>query len=76
MAQIIKTLQGSSFDLNKPAFCSFITVLDDNGYPVKDTLKLTGKTAVREEFRTKYTEIEVSHSFGTDFISEVDLYQN
>ena len=72
---IIKTPQGAKFDTSKPAKSNIIMVLDDNGEQVMDTLTLTGRFTIVEEFREKRAMIEVSHSFGIDEVNEDYLWQ-
>lgn len=71
---IITTPQGTKFDTSKPAKSSVIKVLDNNGRQVMDTLTLTGRFTIVEEFREKKAMIEVSHSFGIDEVNEDYLW--
>ncbi len=72
---IITTPQGAKFDTSKPAKSNIITTLDANGRQVMDSLTLTGRFTIVEEFNEKKAMIEVSHSFGIDEVNEDFLWQ-
>lgn len=72
---IIQTVNGAKFNTNFPAKSSVITVLNNAGNKIPDTLKLTGKTEEVVEFMRPVTMIEVEHSFGTDFVNEEFIWQ-
>ncbi len=72
----ITTPKNSKFDTNKPAKSSVITVLNGNGYPIPDELRLTGKYTVIEGMEENFAMIEVEHSFGVDEVSEDFLWQD
>lgn len=72
---IITTPRGTTVDTSKVVQASFATILDAKGHKVLDTLRVTGKTAIYEEFGEEKTEFEVEGTLDTFFVSEDDLIQ-
>lgn len=72
---ILITAKGSKFDTEKTAKSNICMILTNNGKPVMDTLRITGKQTIVEEFGEKTSMIEVEHSFGKDEINEDFLWQ-
>lgn len=73
---IITTAMGAKFDTEKPARSPVIKVLNDRGFSILDTLRITGNTTLIEQpFADNFSMVEVEHSFGTDEVSEEFLWQ-
>jgi hypothetical protein len=72
---ILTTAKGSKFDTEKPAKSNICMILTGSGKQVLDTLRITGKQTIVEEFQEKISMVEVEHSFGVDEINEDFLWQ-
>lgn len=72
---ILTTAKGSKFDTEKPAKSNICMILTGSGKQVLDTLRITGKQTIVEEFQEKISMVEVEHSFGIDEINEDFLWQ-
>jgi hypothetical protein len=72
---ILTTAKGSKFDTEKPAKSNICMILTGSGKQVMDTLRITGKQTIVEEFKEKISMVEVEHSFGIDEINEDFLWQ-
>ena len=72
---ILTTAKGSKFDTEKPAKNNICMILTGSGKQVFDTLRITGKQTIVEEFQEKISMVEVEHSFGIDEINEDFLWQ-
>ncbi len=72
---ILKTVKGSMFDTSKPAKSNVIMVLNEDGNPIMDSLRITGRYTVVTEFMESVTMIEVEHSFGIDEVNEDFIWQ-
>ena len=74
-AMIITTPQNARFDTSKFAKSNICMVLDDNGNQKMDTLRVTGRMTIVEEFRQQVAMIEVETSFGAVEVHEDFLWQ-
>ncbi len=67
---------GSIFDKSRPAFATFWTNIAENGGVELSKLYFTGKSRERTEFGETVSEYEmVDDGGGTNYVSEVDLFQ-